>query len=193
MRTGEAFHGYRRIMALGTGRQIIHAVNLAIFFNEHPVAFKRWLAMQERDMRARRAAASSIFSDTGFHQAVTDAAKAMAPGFRAEREVNWDAVGAIGEIVGAIAVVVTLIYLAKQVNDNSRQVKLNTTQSFASLVQDAFAPIYNSEETIKDLHCGHEQSRFARRRRTRNVLLLLRQAVEQCASTGHALPGGRDV
>jgi len=29
--------------------------------------------------------------------------------------VNWDAIGAIGEIVGAVAVVLTLIYLASQV------------------------------------------------------------------------------
>ncbi|MGR8950687.1 MAG: hypothetical protein ACU84Q_21810 [Gammaproteobacteria bacterium] len=32
--------------------------------------------------------------------------------------MNWDAVGAIGEIVGAIAVVVTLIYLAKQIKQS---------------------------------------------------------------------------
>ena len=28
--------------------------------------------------------------------------------------MNWDAIGAVGEIVGALAVVVTLIYLAVQ-------------------------------------------------------------------------------
>ena len=34
--------------------------------------------------------------------------------------MNWDAIGAIGEIVGAAAVVATLVYL-------SRQVQLNAT------------------------------------------------------------------
>jgi hypothetical protein len=32
--------------------------------------------------------------------------------------MNWDALGAIGEIVGAAAVIVTLIYLAKQVKQS---------------------------------------------------------------------------
>ena len=34
--------------------------------------------------------------------------------------MNWDAIGAIGEIVGAIAVIVTLIYLAIQIRDSAR-------------------------------------------------------------------------
>jgi len=35
--------------------------------------------------------------------------------------MNWDAVGAIGEIIGAIAVVVTLVYLATQVRHARRE------------------------------------------------------------------------
>ncbi len=31
-------------------------------------------------------------------------------------ELNWDAIGAVGEILGASAVVITLIYLAKELN-----------------------------------------------------------------------------
>ena len=34
--------------------------------------------------------------------------------------MNWDAIGAIGEIIGAIAVIVTLIYLAIQIRDSAR-------------------------------------------------------------------------
>ena len=34
--------------------------------------------------------------------------------------MNWDAVGAIGEIIGAVAVIVTLIYLAVQIGDGAR-------------------------------------------------------------------------
>lgn len=62
--------------------------------------------------------------------------------------MNWDAIGAVGEILGALAVVATIVYLARQVRDNSKQVKLNTTQSYASLVQDAFAAVYTNEKTI---------------------------------------------
>lgn len=34
--------------------------------------------------------------------------------------MNWDAIGAIGEVIGAIAVVATLGYLAKQVSQQNR-------------------------------------------------------------------------
>jgi hypothetical protein len=40
--------------------------------------------------------------------------------------MNWDALGAIGEIIGAIAVVITLIYLAIQLRQNNRQISENT-------------------------------------------------------------------
>ena len=30
--------------------------------------------------------------------------------------MNWDAIGAIGEVVGAVAVVVTLLYVARQIH-----------------------------------------------------------------------------
>jgi hypothetical protein len=36
--------------------------------------------------------------------------------------VNWEAVGAIGEVFGAIGVIVTLAYLAMQIRQNSRLV-----------------------------------------------------------------------
>ena len=36
--------------------------------------------------------------------------------------INWDAIGAIGEIVGAVAVVVSLAYLAVQIRQNTKQV-----------------------------------------------------------------------
>jgi len=34
--------------------------------------------------------------------------------------VNWEAISAIGQIVGAIAVVISLIYLARQIRSNAR-------------------------------------------------------------------------
>ena len=39
--------------------------------------------------------------------------------------MNWDAIGAISEILAAIAVVVTLIYLAKQIRQNSQAVEIS--------------------------------------------------------------------
>ena len=38
--------------------------------------------------------------------------------------MNWEALGAISEILAAIAVVVTLAYLAKQIRQNSQAVEI---------------------------------------------------------------------
>ena len=40
--------------------------------------------------------------------------------------MNWEALGAIGETVGAIGVILTLGYLALQIRQNSRQIVQNT-------------------------------------------------------------------
>ncbi len=39
--------------------------------------------------------------------------------------MNWDAIGAIGEIVGALAVVVTLAYLALQIRASTKESEAN--------------------------------------------------------------------
>jgi hypothetical protein len=39
--------------------------------------------------------------------------------------MNWDAIGAIGEVLGAIAVVVTLIYLGVQIRQNTEREKMS--------------------------------------------------------------------
>jgi len=46
--------------------------------------------------------------------------------------MNWDAVGAIGEIIGAIAVVVSLIYLSIQVRQNTNASKAATVQDMTN-------------------------------------------------------------
>jgi hypothetical protein len=44
--------------------------------------------------------------------------------------VNWEAVGAIGEIVGAAAVVLTLLYLAAETRKNAQALDATTTREF---------------------------------------------------------------
>ena len=44
--------------------------------------------------------------------------------------MNWDAVGAVGEIVGAIAVVATLVYLARQLRQNTASVQASAYQTW---------------------------------------------------------------
>ena len=43
--------------------------------------------------------------------------------------MNWEAIGAVGEIVGAVAVLATLLYLALQIRQNTRFVQAATYHS----------------------------------------------------------------
>lgn len=45
--------------------------------------------------------------------------------------MNWDAIGAIGEIIGALAVVVSLIYLAIQIRSQNSQAKLSALREMS--------------------------------------------------------------
>jgi hypothetical protein len=40
-----------------------------------------------------------------------------------DHAVNWEAISAIGQIVGAIAVVISVLYLAVQVRSNARETR----------------------------------------------------------------------
>lgn len=64
--------------------------------------------------------------------------------------------GNYGEFVGAIAVVATLIYLARQVRDGSRQIRLNTTSNLATLSQESFSAIYFSPSNQELWHTGRD-------------------------------------
>jgi hypothetical protein len=46
--------------------------------------------------------------------------------------MNWEAVGAVGEILGAIAVLVTLIYLATQIKQHTLATRAVTNSMGAS-------------------------------------------------------------
>jgi hypothetical protein len=46
--------------------------------------------------------------------------------------MNWEAIGAIGEVLGAAAVVLTLGYLAVQIRQNSQAVKNSAAQTLLS-------------------------------------------------------------
>jgi hypothetical protein len=46
--------------------------------------------------------------------------------------MNWEAVGAIGEVVGAVGVIGTLAYLAMQIGQNTKVVRSATRQAVSS-------------------------------------------------------------
>ena len=41
--------------------------------------------------------------------------------------MNWEALGAVAELLGAIGVIVTLLYLSRQINHNSKQLEGSST------------------------------------------------------------------
>ena len=45
--------------------------------------------------------------------------------------MNWEAIGAVGEVLGAVAVVLTLIYLSLQIRQNTKAMK-GATRLFLS-------------------------------------------------------------
>jgi len=63
--------------------------------------------------------------------------------------LNWDAIGAVGEILGALGVIVTLGYLARQIRENSRQMKVGSIISINQLINEGFDPIYNNDRNIQ--------------------------------------------
>lgn len=57
--------------------------------------------------------------------------------------------GAIGEILGAIGVMLTLIYLARQIRENSRQMRVSSLTSINHLINEAWDPIYGNDRNIR--------------------------------------------
>ena len=55
----------------------------------------------------------------------------------------------IAEIVGAVAIVISLVYLGIQVNDSTRAVRSAATNDAATAVQSAFMTIGSSEQTSR--------------------------------------------
>jgi len=64
--------------------------------------------------------------------------------------LSWEAIGALGELIGALAVLITLIYLALQIRQNTRAVQLSaqdaTKRNFSS-----FAHLLASSAEVADL------------------------------------------
>lgn len=60
--------------------------------------------------------------------------------------MNWEAIGAIGETLSAVGVIVTLVYLAIQLRQNTRALRSNSWQA-----------IQESEQRFDDLFSKHPE------------------------------------
>ena len=60
--------------------------------------------------------------------------------------MNWDAAGAIGEIIGALAVFLTLIYLALQIRQNTKAVQASAVDASIGKVTSVRQSMYENAE-----------------------------------------------
>lgn len=61
--------------------------------------------------------------------------------------MNWEALSTIAEVVSAIAVIVSLLYLGFQVRQNTAQSRFDSTHDVVTRMNQAFDPIYSPENT----------------------------------------------
>lgn len=101
-----------------------------------------------------------------------------------DRELSWQDLGSIGEMVSAIAVVVSLIYLAFQIRQNTSQIDQNTQAARASAFDSSIAhtmaarqAIFENQDVARIYHEGSadpdslsEQDRMRYRLIVHNVL-----------------------
>jgi hypothetical protein len=58
--------------------------------------------------------------------------------------LNWDAIGAVGELVGAAAVVVTVGYLALQIRNETTRARTEARRARSNRVSTAYADLADS-------------------------------------------------
>lgn len=60
--------------------------------------------------------------------------------------MNWEAIGAVGEVLGATGVIVTLGYLAMQIRQNTRALRAASVDSMTSIANDIRTHLFNDPE-----------------------------------------------
>ncbi len=65
--------------------------------------------------------------------------------------MNWEAIGAAGELLGAVAVVMTLVYLATQVRQNTNAMNVAAKQEMTRQFSD-FCDMLLGHDELLDVH-----------------------------------------
>jgi hypothetical protein len=68
--------------------------------------------------------------------------------------MNWEALGAIGEIVGAVAVILTFDYLAVQVRQNTRAIRAGAHQETTRDATDFVSGVADNADVARILRVG---------------------------------------
>ena len=80
--------------------------------------------------------------------------------------MNWEAVGAVAELLGALGVIASLIYLATQVRQNSRLLRASAIQSAASNTASGFvSTLAGNLDAAKVVVRGRDRPEALRRMR----------------------------
>jgi hypothetical protein len=105
--------------------------------------------------------------------------------------MNWEAIGAIGENVGALAVFLTLIYLAIQIRQNTRAVQAAAIDSANSQVSKIREQIFANADVANMYRRGNENPGsldeddiIRYRLLIHNILLALSNVITQASVTG---------
>src|SRR5437762_13211088 len=70
--------------------------------------------------------------------------------------MNWDAISAISQLVGSIAVVLSVLYLALQVHQSTRVARLATQDAAATALREVTAPLMENAELERIWRIGLE-------------------------------------
>jgi len=73
--------------------------------------------------------------------------------------MNWEALGAIAELLGAVAVIVTLLYLSLQIRQASRATDANTELSFTAMYGSFNSRLSANPDLARVVVCAMEQQR----------------------------------
>lgn len=105
--------------------------------------------------------------------------------------MNWEAIGAVGEIVGAITVFLTLVYLAIQIRQNTKAVQASAIDSANSQVSNVREKIFSDPEVANMYRRGNEDptslnedDAIRYRLLVHNVLLAISNVIIQASVTG---------
>jgi hypothetical protein len=70
--------------------------------------------------------------------------------------VNWDALAAVAELVGAIGVIVTIAYLALQIRQNSKLIASSLAESTRDALVETTRILASDREAARIFWCGIE-------------------------------------
>lgn len=68
--------------------------------------------------------------------------------------MNWDAIGAVGEIVGALAVLTSILYLAVQIRQNTSSIRSSSYQGAVSSISEVTLLLANNAEIARIAKIG---------------------------------------